>query len=82
MDRPESVLLGMDSQEQHTILLELVRAQMPFGKYKGRKLADLPEDYLLWFKQKGFPKGKLGEQLALMFEIKSNGLEYLLKPLR
>lgn len=43
---------------------------------------DLPEDYLLWFKQKGYPKGKLGEQLALMFEIKSNGLEYLLKPIR
>lgn len=67
---------------EHTILLELVKAQMPFGKYKGRKVVDLPEDYLLWFKQKGFPKGKLGEQLALMFEIRSNGLEYLLKPLR
>jgi uncharacterized protein (DUF3820 family) len=67
---------------EHTILLELVKAQMPFGKYKGRKLVDLPEDYLLWFKQKGFPPGKLGEQLALTYEIKSNGLEYLLKPLR
>ena len=72
----------MDLQDQRNILLELVRAQMPFGKYKGRRVVELPEDYLLWFKQKGFPKGKLGEQLALAFEIRSNGLEYLLKPLR
>lgn len=72
----------MDIQNQRAILLELVSAQMPFGKYKGRKIVDLPEDYLVWFKQKGFPKGKLGEQLALAFEIRSNGLEYLLKPLR
>lgn len=72
----------MDLQDQRNILLELVKAQMPFGKYKGRKVVDLPEEYLLWFKQKGFPKGKLGDQLALAFEIRSNGLEYLLKPLR
>ena len=64
------------------MLQELVKAQMPFGKYKGRKLVDLPEDYLVWFKQKGFPPGKLGQQLALMYEIRLNGLEYLLKPLR
>lgn len=73
-------LCRMHSTE-HTILLALVQARMPFGKYKDRRLMDLPEDYLLWFKQKGFPAGKLGEQLALMYEIKSNGLEYLLKPL-
>ncbi len=54
---------------------------MPFGKYKGRKLIHLPEAYLIWFKNKGFPKGKLGLQLADVCEIKSNGLEYLLKPL-
>jgi uncharacterized protein len=75
-----SYLCPMHSQE-HTILLALVQARMPFGKYKNRRLPDLPEDYLLWFKKKGFPPGKLGEQLALMYEIKSNGLEYLLKPL-
>ena len=55
---------------------------MPYGKYKGRLLCDLPENYLVWYHSKGFPKGKLGEQLATMYEIKLNGLEYLLKPLR
>ena len=67
---------------EHKILLELVKAEMPFGRYKGRKLIDLPEHYLVWFKQKGFPKGKLGEQMALVYEIKLNGLEYLFAPLR
>lgn len=66
--------------EQH-ILLELVKAEMPYGKYKGYKLVNLPEHYLVWFSRQGFPKGKLGEQLALVHEIKINGLEYLLKPL-
>ncbi|QDF68471.1 DUF3820 family protein [Shewanella sp. SNU WT4] len=48
---------------------------MPFGKYKGLKLLRLPEPYLVWFHRQGFPPGKLGEQLALMYEIKLNGLE-------
>lgn len=65
-----------------TILLDLVKLQMPFGKYKGRMLCDLPEPYLVWFKQKGFPKGKLGVLLATLYEIKLNGLEYLLKQLK
>ncbi|WP_040664862.1 DUF3820 family protein [Nafulsella turpanensis] len=69
------------SSQQH-VLLELVRAVMPFGKYKGRKIIDLPEPYLVWYHQKGFPKGKLGEQLGLIYEIKANGLEYLLTPIR
>ena len=55
---------------------------MPYGKYKGRLVCDLPEFYLVWYHGKGFPKGKIGEQLATMYEIKLNGLEYLLKPLR
>lgn len=63
-------------------LLLLVQWKMPFGKYKGRFLCDLPEFYLVWFKQKGFPPGKLGELLALLLEIKMNGLEYLLIPLK
>jgi uncharacterized protein (DUF3820 family) len=60
-------------------LLELAKARMPYGRYKNRRLYDLPEPYLVWYYQKGFPKGKLGIQLAAMFEIKVNGLEYLLK---
>ena len=62
-------------------LLELARARMPFGKYKGRLLIDLPEAYLAWFARKGFPPGKLGEQLESMFEIKHNGLASLVEPL-
>ena len=60
-------------------LLDALNQTMPFGKYKGRKLIDLPEPYLVWFHAKGFPKGKLGEQLALMYEIKLNGLEGMVK---
>ena len=65
-----------------TILIELVNTKMPFGKFKGVLLCNLPESYLEWFKRKGFPKGKLGMQLETMFEINSNGLRYLLEPLR
>lgn len=64
------------------ILQDLVKMQMPFGKYKGRLICDLPEYYLIWYHNKGFPEGKLGMLLATMYEIKVNGLEYLLKPLR
>lgn len=65
------------------ILLDLVKVKMPFGKYQGRILADLPVSYLEWFLRKGgFPPGKLGMQLATLYEIKSNGLDYLLTPLR
>ena len=55
---------------------------MPFGKYKDRYLSDLPEAYLVWFSHQGFPEGKLGRMLASMLEIKVNGLEKLLVPLR
>lgn len=63
-------------------LLLLVNRQMPFGKYQGRLLADLPGPYLAWFAREGFPPGKLGELLALMHEIDHNGLHGLLEPLR
>ncbi|MCQ2960019.1 MAG: DUF3820 family protein [Bacteroidales bacterium] len=63
-------------------LLELISTKMPYGKYKDRALCDLPEHYLVWYKQKGFPQGKLGRQLGLMYEIKLNGLEYIFKELR
>ena len=63
------------------LLLDAVNQTMPFGKYKGSKLLELPEPYLVWFHSKGFPNGKLGEQLALIYEVKLNGLEGMLKPL-
>lgn len=63
-------------------LLELARARMPFGRYSGCPLVDLPEPYVVWFAQKGFPRGKLGEMLETVYEIKVNGLEYLFDPLR
>lgn len=68
--------------EQKKELLALANMRMPFGKYKGRYLVDLPEPYLVWFRQKGFPPGKLGMQLAQMYEIKVNGLEPLIRQLR
>jgi len=54
---------------------------MPFGKFEGTRLIDLPEPYVVWFKQQGFPRGKLGQQMALIYEIKANGLEKLIRPL-
>jgi hypothetical protein len=64
------------------ILKDIVTTRMPFGKYKGILLCDLPVSYLEWFQKEGFPKGKLGMMLATMFEIKINGLTYLLEPLK
>jgi len=66
----------------HKALLELADMRMPFGKYAGRRLVDLPEPYVVWFSQQGFPSGKLGEMLQTVYEIKVNGLEYLFEPLR
>ena len=66
----------------HRALLELARTRMPFGKYAGRLLIDLPEPYVVWFAQQGFPNGKLGEMLQTVYEIKVNGLEFLFDPLR
>ena len=60
-------------------LIELAHYKMPIGKFKGRYLVDLPEPYLIWFRQKGFPEGKLGNLLRSMLEIKINGLEPLIK---
>ncbi len=62
-------------------LTEAINTTMPFGKYAGQKLLTLPEPYLVWFHQKGFPTGKLGQQLALVYEVKLNGLEAMLRPL-
>ena len=63
-------------------LEKLVTREMPYGKYQGRVIADLPGNYLNWFAREGFPKGELGRLLALMHEIYHNGLSSLLEPLR
>jgi len=65
-----------------SLLRTLVTMKMPFGKYKGTVLERLPVSYLEWFAKKGFPAGKLGMLLATLYEIKLNGLEYLLEPLK
>jgi hypothetical protein len=75
MDKDENVPNG-------ELLLQLVSMKMPFGKYKGTVLCNLPVSYLEWFQRKGFPKGKLGVLLATIYEIKINGLEQLLVPLK
>jgi uncharacterized protein (DUF3820 family) len=64
------------------LLLQLVEMKMPFGKYKGSILCNLPVSYLEWFNREGFPPGKLGVLLTTMYEIKLNGLEDLLLPLK
>lgn len=64
------------------ILQEICVVKMPFGKYKGKVLADIPVSYLEWLHKNKMPPGKLGMQLSTVYEIKLNGLEYLLKPLR
>jgi uncharacterized protein len=69
-------------QPNPELLLQLVSMKMPFGKYKDTLLCDLPVSYLEWFQRKGFPKGKLGMLLQTIYEIKLNGLAYLLDPLK
>lgn len=71
-----------DFQLDPELLRDLVKVKMPYGKYQGRLLADMPEHYLVWMAGKGFPAGKLGQQLALVYEIKLNGLDALLTPLK
>jgi len=63
-------------------LMALAEMRMPFGKYQGRLLIDLPERYVVWFASNGFPEGRLGRMLQTVYEIKVNGLEYLFAPLR
>lgn len=69
----------LSQQEQ---LIKLAHTKMPFGKYEGRFLIDLPEYYIVWYKNKGFPSGTLGEQLKLVYELKLNGLEELIRNIR
>ena len=75
-------MIAMDNRLNPELLLDLVKMKMPFGKYKDTVLCDLPISYLEWFHREGFPKGKLGMLLGTMYEIKINGLEKLLQPLK
>lgn len=70
---------GLYNSEQ---LLQLAQYRMPFGKYTNCLLVDLPEPYVVWFANKGFPEGKLGEMMRIVHEVKINGLEYLFEPLK
>ncbi|PSW05161.1 DUF3820 family protein [Photobacterium lipolyticum] len=63
-------------------LVKLANVKMPFGKYSGRVIIDLPEEYLLWFRKQGFPEGELGTLMALALEFKIEGLESVIRPLK
>ncbi|MFY0714085.1 DUF3820 family protein [Seonamhaeicola sp. NFXS20] len=63
-------------------LLKLAHTKMPYGKYKDRYLIDLPEYYVVWYHRKGFPKNKLGDMLTTVYELKVNGLEYLVRKIK
>jgi uncharacterized protein (DUF3820 family) len=69
-------------EQNHQFLLDLAKAKMPFGQFKNRYLIDLPEHYLVWFKNQGFPKGKLGQQMASVYELKLNGLEDIIRKIQ
>ena len=63
-------------------LEKIANMKMPFGKYKGVPLIDLPEPYVIWFSRQGFPRGELGRLMHTLLEIKVNGLEHLIRPLK
>ena len=63
-------------------LIDVSKMRMPYGKYKGTFLIDLPEHYVVWYHNKGFPKGKMGQMLGLVYELKLNGLEDLIREIR
>jgi len=79
---PSAKLMGEAPGYDHKELMELAAVRMPFGKYQGRRLIDLPESYLVWWRSQGFPEWKLGRMLQAVYEIKLNGLEGLFRPLR
>jgi hypothetical protein len=69
-------------QPDRQFLIKLAHTKMPFGKYEGRYLIDLPEYYVVWYHNKGFPKGKLGDMLMQVYELKLNGLEDLIRDIQ
>jgi uncharacterized protein (DUF3820 family) len=72
----------LEQPDHRKIMIQLVTTKMPFGKYEGKLICDLPEFYLVWYNSKGFPKGTIGVLLSTMYEIKLNGLESLLIPIK
>ena len=74
------IILNMNPDQKK--LIQLAHTKMPFGKYEGRYIIDLPEYYMVWYSNKGFPKGQLGEQLQLVYELKLNGLEELIRNIK
>lgn len=74
--------MDMNAKPDPEVLKELANYKMPFGKYKDTRLVDLPEPYVVWWQQKGFPHGKLGNLMEQIYEIKLNGIEHVLDPFR
>jgi len=72
----------MEKNNQQELLMKLANSRMPYGKYKGKYLIDLPEHYIVWYRNKGFPSGKFGDMLHLVYEIQLNGLEDMVRKLR
>tara|TARA_R110002073_G_scaffold159955_2_gene315414 strand:+ start:15701 stop:15931 length:231 start_codon:yes stop_codon:yes gene_type:complete len=73
-------MLNQDQSKQ--FLIKLANTKMPYGKYKGRYMIDLPEYYVVWYRNKGFPKGQIGEMLSTVYELKVNGLEELVRTIQ
>jgi uncharacterized protein len=72
----------LNQHQNKQFLIKLAQTQMPYGKYKGRFMIDLPENYVVWYRNKGFPKGQIGEMLATVYELKLNGLEDLVRNIK
>jgi uncharacterized protein (DUF3820 family) len=72
----------LDQNQSKQFLLKLANTKMPYGKYEGRYMIDFPEYYVVWYRNKGFPKGQIGQMLATVYELKVNGLEELVRKLR
>lgn len=81
MDKQTDLAAIAVSDSASAELLAAAAMPMPFGKFKGTRLIDLPEPYVVWFKGQGWPSGKLGQRMGLIYEIKLNGLEKLIRPL-
>jgi len=79
---PKDEQKGIPVEPDSEVLIQIARMKMPFGRHAGTRLIDLPEPYLVWFRNKGYPSGRLGELLATLYVIKSNGLEPLLASMR